>query len=310
MSHKVQTIAIVLLGCAAVVGVASYSGTSFSLRTLGQEVRTVFEGACARPVTYAVARYDERFGISEKEFEAALAEAADLWNDAAGKTVIATSTDPDIDVNLVYGERQQVSELGQVINAEQQAYERKKDELDALRDTYTAARKRYLSLRTSFEAASREYESEVAYWNANGGAPPGTYEELNEEREALQRSQARVNAQASEVNSIAQQLNVRIDELNTLAAATNQKVDVFNHAAGEDFDQGNYVSDAEGQRINIFEFTDMTELKRVLAHEFGHALGIRHVENPESIMYSYNIGSTVELSPEDIAALQEKCGLE
>ena len=52
---------------------------------------------------------------------------------------------------------------------------------------------------------------------------------------------------------------------------------------------------------------DGTAPARVLVHELGHALGIGHVENPDSIMYSYSIGETLTLSEEDLAALKEVC---
>lgn len=308
MSQKTQTISILFLGGVAAVALAAHTGTDFNLRSLGQEIRSTFTPACTRPITYAVATYDERFGMSRAEFDAVLAEAAALWNEAAGKTVVAAAPDGEVKVHMVYGELQQVAELGQVISAEQSAYQAKKAELEGLRAAYVGARQRYLALVGAFEAASRAYEADVAYWNDRGGAPPGTYEELNEQRRELERQQARVNAQASEVNAIAKRLNTEIDALNRLAAATNQKVNAFNHVAGSDFDQGTYIADAEGKRINIFEFTDELELKRVLAHEFGHALGIGHVENPESIMYSYNVGEEFALSAEDIAALKSICG--
>jgi hypothetical protein len=308
MSQKLQAIILIFIASIATVGIAVTSGGG--VETVTENVRSVFEGACARPVTYRVATYDERFGISRAEFEAELALAAEIWNEAAGKTVIVIAEDGDVAINLLYGERQAVSELGQTINAEQQAYANKRKQVEDLRDDYSVAKQRYESSARAFTAASEAYEEDVQYWNDRGGAPPGTYEELAEQRRALERQQREVNQQAANVNAIAQELNVRIDELNVLAQRTNAKVDVFNHAAGDDFDQGTYISDKDGERINIYEFTNRMELRRVLAHEFGHALGIGHVENPESIMYSYNVGETFELSAEDIAALRETCELE
>jgi hypothetical protein len=308
MIQKLQALILIFIASVATVGIAVTSGGG--VETVTENVRSVFEGVCARPVTYHVATYDERFGISREDFEAELARAASVWNEAAGKTVVTFATDGDVAINLLYGERQAVSELGQTINAEQQAYANKRAQVEALRDDYSAAKQRYEASARAFAAASAKYEEDVQYWNDRGGAPPGTYEELAERRQTLERQQRNVNQQAAAVNAIAQELNVRIDELNVLAQRTNAKVDAFNHAAEEDFDQGTYISDKEGERINIYEFTDRMELRRVLAHEFGHALGIGHVENPESIMYSYNIGETFALSAEDIAALREICELE
>lgn len=59
--------------------------------------------------------------------------------------------------------------------------------------------------------------------------------------------------------------------------------------------------------INIYEFGSVTELRRVLAHEFGHALSMPHTDNKESIMYYMNEGKKLELSNEDIKALDIIC---
>ena len=43
------------------------------------------------------------------------------------------------------------------------------------------------------------------------------------------------------------------------------------------------------------------------AHEFGHALGIDHVEDKQSIMHAYNLESNIKLTTDDINALRAVC---
>ena len=164
--------------------------------------------------------------------------------------------------------------------------------------------------RSAFDRRRAAYEAEVERWNKEGGAPPARYEALKEEKQALSGAQKELNAQAEALNELVPQINVAVDALNAAAKKINAKVDVYNAQAGEDYEQGAYVADKEGKRINIFEFEDQADLARVLSHEFGHALGLDHVENPDSIMYSFNIGSGLDLSAEDVAALKERCRLE
>jgi predicted Zn-dependent protease len=59
--------------------------------------------------------------------------------------------------------------------------------------------------------------------------------------------------------------------------------------------------------VDIYQYADEVKLKRVLMHEFGHVIGIGHVKNVMSIMYSFNSGTSTRLSEEDIAALKEIC---
>ncbi|MDB5264710.1 MAG: matrixin [Parcubacteria group bacterium] len=290
----------------AILGAVAYTGIHYNLFPS----LAYFNKPCDKPVVYSIGAYDERFGISQTEYESALKEAADLWNTAAGKTVVTYAATGTVPVNLIYGEHQQAVELGKAISTEQSAYDAKKAEVESLRKEYSALKTQYEAAAAKFDADNKAYEKEVEYWNKQGGAPPGKYEELAQQRSRLETRQNQLNRQVAQVNSMANRLNVIVDELNNLAQRTNSKVSVYNKAVGDDFDQGNYVSDAEGERINIYEFSTRTELKRVLAHEFGHALGLDHVENPDSIMYSYDLGNEFKLTTEDIAALREVCAIE
>jgi predicted Zn-dependent protease len=76
---------------------------------------------------------------------------------------------------------------------------------------------------------------------------------------------------------------------------------------GGKFDQGRYKKTDYRKSITIYHFNDRDMLTRVLAHELGHALGLKHNNNQRAIMYHLNQFKTVELAPEDIAALKEHC---
>ncbi len=265
---------------------------------------------CSEPLTYSITAYDARFGISEAAFADALSDAATLLNDAAGKTIVVAAEDGDVSVELVYGEKQEAAELGENIDAEQSAYDAKRVEVETLRKAYLQKERSYEAKRASYERGVDEYEKNVAYWNERGGAPPAAYAQMQEERRALEADERALSSDAQEINELAQEINTQVDKLNILARALNAKVSVYNEQAGEAFDQGRYIDDAQGKRILIYEFTDGTELRRVLAHELGHALGMDHVENPASILYSFNIGTQLELTPEDVAELKSVCRLE
>lgn len=269
-----------------------------------------FYTACSKPLTYAITSYDERFGISREEFAAAVAEAAALWNDAAGVQVLAQSSEPAVGVGMLYDERQRAVELGETIGGEQSAYDTMKMEVEKLNDQFVTLRASHERKITSFERDVRAYEEEVQMWNAKGGAPPAAYEELEAKKQELERRRKTLDSEVATLNGLVGSIQERVTELNVLAEQTNEKVNTYNKALGHDFDQGNYVEDEAGKRITIFTFEDQMELKRVLAHEFGHALGIGHLADAGAIMYSYNIGNQLILTAEDVAALKEVCELE
>ncbi|MCI0597751.1 matrixin family metalloprotease [Candidatus Parcubacteria bacterium] len=274
------------------------------------QVAPLFAAPCEKPITYAVLTFDERFGISRAQFLSALSDAEAVWEEAAGRELFAHTSEAELGIHLVYGDVQKTTELGQKIDTEQAAYDAKKNEIEALKDEFDRAKRSFESETAAYEAAGREYDAEVKHWNSQGGAPPKEYEQLTEMREVLRRKQEKLEEEADALNKIAGEINDLVEDLNRLARALNAKVGVFNERAGDEFDQGNYEEDREGRRISIYEFSNGTDLRRVLIHEMGHALGIGHVENPDSIMYSYNFGTDLALSEEDIAALRQACKLD
>ena len=270
----------------------------------------LFVEPCAEPVEYHVGAIDPRYGMSNEELAADLAQVAALWNEAAGKTVVTFASDGEIAVNLEYTEEQATSELGEVIDQQQADYDAAQEQFEILASQLDAAKNTYERLEASFNVKADMYENDVAYWNARGGAPPAEYEKLQAMQRQLDREQANLNAQADKVNAVIDDMNSKVDALNRIADAINSRVDVYNANAHTDFDQGRYIEDEKGKRITIREFTAETELKRVLTHELGHAIGLNHVEDPDSIMYSYNAGKELVLTEEDKAELRKVCKLD
>jgi hypothetical protein len=109
------------------------------------------------------------------------------------------------------------------------------------------------------------------------------------------------------LNGLAHEVNAVGAEINHIAETYNQGVATYRErfGASRQFVEGEY----DGREINVYQFYDTSDLTLVLAHEMGHALGIRHVQNPRSIMYML-MGQQdlrhLQLSREDLAALEEK----
>lgn len=237
---------------------------------------------CSNPIPYSLGTFDNSFGISQEEFLADAAAAAALWDTAAGRELFVYQSTGDLKLNLIYDSRQQQTNIAKSISAQQSVYNAKKAALDALEAAYGAEK--------------LQYETQVAYWNARGGATKAAFNDLETERQKLNGELVTINA--------------AVDALNAEAAATNGKVNQYNATASKDFEEGEYILDSTGRRINIYEFKNRTDLVRVLAHEFGHSLGLDHVADPAAIMYAYNKGTNTKLTPADRAELKIVCGLE
>ena len=115
------------------------------------------------------------------------------------------------------------------------------------------------------------------------------------------------------LSDMVSEINALVDELNRVAKLLNLKVDTYNKigaSRGETFTGGLYKSDERGRSIDIYEFSSHDKLVRILAHEFGHALGLDHIDDSEAIMYTLNQGGKGALSKSDLAILRELCNLE
>lgn len=270
---------------------------------------------CRRPITYSLGAIDGRFGIPKATLIADLKEAESIWEKSSGKNLFEyKSAGGDVIVGLVYDYRQQASDK---MAASGIRIDKSRDSFDALKEQYDSRGARIASAKVVLDAAVAAYESryqtynaEVAKWNRQGGAPPAEYDRLQAEKAALGAEAQEVTSQENALNADIETLNAIGTSLNKLIAELNLNVERYNQAGastGGEFEEGAYISEAGSQRIDIYEYSNHTELVRVLAHELGHALGLGHVGDAEAIMYKVNQGKQLTLAQDDITELNAVC---
>lgn len=71
--------------------------------------------------------------------------------------------------------------------------------------------------------------------------------------------------------------------------------------------QGDTDGRYQDHTIFIYGFDSKVALVRVLEHEFGHALGLDHVDHAGAVMNPVNRGDNLELTLADLAELEQTC---
>jgi hypothetical protein len=313
MKRIIRLVIILLILTGGFASVYAYEGY------VGRFVYRVYETywpikPCSRTIKYNIGILDSRFGLSKQEFMRHLSRAETVWEDSFGKNYFEYSENDGLTVNLIYDARQETTEtlqdLGAKIDASIGNYDLLKSKYESARITYERTKQEIASLKAQYESAISALNADIDKWNKKGGAPRQEYETLEREKQRIVALQSDYNAKIAYLNKLAESLNEMAHNLNRIAKELNLKVQTYNDigaTTGPEFDEGEYVLDHQGERINIYQYENEIMFVRVLAHELGHALGLSHVENEDSVMNRLNDSDNLYPTEEDIKELLSVC---
>jgi hypothetical protein len=238
---------------------------------------------CDKPIEYSIGRFDTQFGISQDDFKSYLAEAGTVWEKVLGKKEFIYNPKADFKINLIYDERQL------------ETIQKQKEEfgLTAIETVFKKLDADFMAFKNQYDQKAASYERGLASYKARKLSNPEI---------------AQLNAEAADLNNMTSQLESLLKERNAKAVEYNNVAADYNakYNKGLEFNQAEYT----GSKINVYQFGNKKDLVLALTHEFGHALGMGHVENPNSIMY-YLTNSNTDSSPtpssEDLSELNKVC---
>ena len=242
---------------------------------------------CNSPLQYKVGSIDRQFGLTYDDVQTDLKEAGSIWSNAERKTLFTYSTDASLTVNFVYDRRQALNSSINSLNSQ----------LQENNQTLNAQITQFKQDQAAFEQKLAAFNATVEKYNAQGGAPQNVYDQLKQE-------QADLNAQGDALNQRAKQLKLSTSDYNSNVSVLNNDIAQFNSALKQQPEEGLY--DQGSNTITVYIFDSHQELLHTLAHEFGHALGMQHVQDKNAIMYPFTTPS-ITLTNDDLYQLAYVC---
>lgn len=276
--------------------------------------RQYIDKPCVKPIAYSIGTIDSRFNISQDDFLSVMNQAEQIWENPMEKNLFQYDPSSQFKINLVYDERQQKTQEARSME----------NQLNSLELTHNQAEKDYASSSAvskkkiddynkaiaDYKDQLDKYNKEVEYWNKQGGAPEDEFNKLKKEKKDLDNTYGQLERQRKDINVLINKTNTLAQKSNQIAQNYNSSLGTYKSKFGEsrEFDKGVY----DGNSINIYQFNDMSDLRLALAHEAGHALGIDHLSQPDSIMY-YMMGEqdleNPKASEEDLGVLKNICNI-
>jgi hypothetical protein len=269
---------------------------------------------CQQPLTYRIGTVDARFGLSRQQFADAAGKAASIWGIQYARALFREEPDGKIEINLVYDYRQEAADklkkLHYAIGTTKGTYDDMKIRFENLKAEYERENSALASDSEAYNRRLGAHNAEIEAGRQRGAVTEAVYRRLTTETGELNDMRENLQARKGKVSKMADILNSMTVVINDIAANYNLDVVKSYNASnrlGSEFCGGDYVGKDGKRTITIYQFDNDNRLVRVLAHEFGHALGLKHNDNPKAIMYRRMQSDSLSLTPDDIAALKERC---
>ena len=237
-------------------------------------------------IRYRIGEVDPRFGLSYADVLQLSQEATQIWTQGTGQDYFVYDPNAKLAIHLIYDQRQDESNQRQqqltAIEQRQQHWSNQNQNIQALKQEIADKNQQLDAKKMLFEQQLEQYNRQVQQINQSGGLHPSQQEVFAGKKQEIQQHLWSLEHEIAQFNQHIHQLNQQVDALNQLNQDIDVSIQQFNaRFQPRLFDKGHF----DGQAIRIYEFQSKDDLRLTLAHEFGHALGLAHHNDPYALMY-------------------------
>ncbi len=237
------------------------------------------------PLRYRIAELDPRLNLNKQQVIELSQQAAAIWSKDTGQNYFVYDPSAIFVINLVFDQRQirsikRAENLHQ-LEKQQEIWLDQNQQLQILKQQLRYADTQLELQKTEYQAQAKSYQTAIEQLNA-AHSKKTLAKKLQKQQHALESQSQLLQARIYDYNLKVQQLQKQSEKSNQLRQQLVQSVDKFNQTFKP---QVLHKGQFDGKQIFIYEFSSLDDLRLTLAHEFGHALGLKHTQDPKSLMY-------------------------
>jgi len=237
------------------------------------------------PLRYRIADLDPRLNITQQQMIELSQQAAAIWAKDTGQNYFVYDPEATFAIHLVFDQRQvrsmKRSENLNQLEQEQQHWLDQNQQLQHLKQSVARSETQLELQKIDYQNNQQKYQQAVLNLKASTKNQK-QIARLEQQQHTLQQQSVDLETKIAEHNQLVQQFNRQTEQSKQLHQQLTESVAAFNQTFKP---QVLHKGQFHGQQIFIYEFSSMDDLRLTLAHEFGHALGLKHTQDPKSLMY-------------------------